>query len=208
MRDTSRTTSAPPEQLSSPRTEDSCGPVSSAAQRRSQARGRTADQHSHQVRGRFRYKSGTSRATRHCPTLTNITRRSCRPPASLTLRPWSAFSQLRYISKRSPVHTKHALAGRADLRDGRHKRQACSSRGSGVWHSADLPEGYHAAPRGQAWEARPVVGRDAAPGEPRGRAKPGRRDAARLPAFKIISGCRLSEASGWWTDQDQAVSRP
>jgi hypothetical protein len=32
--------------------------------------------------------------------------------------------QRRYISKRSPVHTKHALAGRAGLRDGRHQRQA------------------------------------------------------------------------------------
>jgi hypothetical protein len=57
-----------------------------------------------------------------------------------------------------------------------------------VWHPADLPEGYHAAPRGQAWQPRPAVGRDAAPGEPRGRAMPGRRDATRLPAFKIVNG--------------------
>jgi hypothetical protein len=62
-----------------------------------------------------------------------------------------------------------------------------------VWHPVDLPEGYHTAPRGQAWRARPAVGRDAAPGEPRGRAMPGRRDATQLPACKIVSGCRASE---------------
>ena len=42
--------------------------------------------------------------------------------------------------------------------------------GSGVWHPADLPEGYHAAPRGHAWQARPAVSGDGAPGAPRGRA--------------------------------------
>lgn len=44
--------------------------------------------------------------------------------------------------------------------------------GGWVWHPTDLPEGYHAAPRGQARQARPVVDRDAAPGEQRGRATP------------------------------------
>ena len=29
---------------------------------------------------------------------------------------------------------------------------------------SDLPEGYHAVPRGQAWHARPTVSRDVAPG--------------------------------------------
>jgi hypothetical protein len=37
---------------------------------------------------------------------------------------------------------------------------------------------------------------------------PGRRDATRRPTCKIINGCRAPEASRWWTDQDQAVSRP
>jgi hypothetical protein len=45
--------------------------------------------------------------------------------------------------------------------------------------------GYHAAPRGHAWQARPAVGTNGAPGAPRGRAMPGRRDAPRLPACKI-----------------------
>jgi hypothetical protein len=42
--------------------------------------------------------------------------------------------------------------------------------GGGVWHPADLPEGYHTAPRGHAWPARVAESRDGAPGEPRGRA--------------------------------------
>jgi hypothetical protein len=46
-----------------------------------------------------------------------------------------------------------------------------------VWHPIDLPEGYHPVPRGQAWQARPTVGEDVAPGAPGGRAAPGRRDA-------------------------------
>jgi hypothetical protein len=46
------------------------------------------------------------------------------------LRPWSAFSLPRYISKHSTTQTQHALAGRADLRDGRHQRQ---SRRGGGW---------------------------------------------------------------------------
>lgn len=59
-----------------------------------------------------------------------------------------------------------------------------------VWHPADLPQGYHTAPRGHAWQSPPAVGRGGAPREPRGRATPGGRDATRLPARKIISGCR------------------
>jgi hypothetical protein len=48
-----------------------------------------------------------------------------------------------------------------------------------------LPEGYHAVPRGQAWEAQPVDGRNVAPGAPRGRAVPGRRDTTQTQACKI-----------------------
>jgi hypothetical protein len=60
--------------------------------------------------------------------------------------------------------TKHALAGQADRRDGRHKHQAQLGRGARVRHPTDLPKGYHAASRGQAWQPQPAVGRDAAPG--------------------------------------------
>ncbi len=35
--------------------------------------------------------------------------------------------------------------------------------GGGVWHPADLPEGYHAAPRRQAWTSRPRVGKEMLP---------------------------------------------
>jgi hypothetical protein len=54
-----------------------------------------------------------------------------------------------------------------------------------VCHPINLPEGYHTVPRGQAWEAQPVVGRNIAPGAPRGRAAPGRRDTTRTLACKI-----------------------
>ena len=27
-----------------------------------------------------------------------------------------------------------------------------------VWHPIDLPDGYHAVPRGQAWQAQPTEG--------------------------------------------------
>ena len=50
----------------------------------------------------------------------------------------------------------------------------------GVRHPVDLPEGYHTAPRAQAWQAKRAVGVEAAPGAPRGRADC-RRDAARAP---------------------------
>ena len=55
-----------------------------------------------------------------------------------------------------------------------------------MWHPADLPKGYHAAPRGQAWQPRPAVTRDIAPRAPRGRAAPGRQDAPLIPACKIV----------------------
>lgn len=46
---------------------------------------------------------------------------------------------------------------------GRHRRQAPARWVGWVRHPADLPEGYHAAPRRQAWQPRPAVSRDAAP---------------------------------------------
>jgi hypothetical protein len=55
--------------------------------------------------------------------------------------------------------------------------RASSPAGGEVWHPIDLPEGYHPVPRGQAWQARPTVGEDVAPGAPGGRAAPGRGDA-------------------------------
>ncbi len=64
--------------------------------------------------------------------------------------------------------------------------QARHGRGCGVWHPVGLPKGYHVVPQGQAWQARPAVERDVAPGVPRGRAAPGRRDATQPPACKII----------------------
>ena len=58
---------------------------------------------------------------------------------------------------------------------------------AGWGHPADLPKGYHAAPRGHAWQAHPAVSSNGAPGAPRGRAMPDRRDATQLPTCKIIN---------------------
>ncbi|MGI8515139.1 MAG: hypothetical protein ACR2NT_08335 [Acidimicrobiia bacterium] len=55
--------------------------------------------------------------------------------------------------------------------------------GAGARHLPDLPEGYHTAPRAQAWQDRPAVGWHAAPRVPRGRALPGRGDGASGPAW-------------------------
>src|SRR5690606_13666315 len=46
-------------------------------------------------------------------------------------------------------------------------------------HPDDLPEGYHAASRGQAWRRRPPAPRQVAPLTQRDRATPGRRDGTR-----------------------------
>ncbi len=62
-----------------------------------------------------------------------------------------------------------------------------------VWHPVDLPQGYHTAPRGQSYASSSPVTSRAAPGAPRGRATPGRRDATRAPACKIIRGRRAAE---------------
>ena len=68
--------------------------------------------------------------------------------------------------------TTNALAGRADFRDG------------GVRHPVGLPEGYHTASRGpELCDVGRRLPRRLAPGPPRGRALPGRRDDARAPAW-------------------------
>ena len=68
--------------------------------------------------------------------------------------------------------TTNALAGRADFRDG----------GGCVIPSAS-PRATTRRPGGRALRRRPAVASKAAPGPPRGRALPGRRDDARAPAW-------------------------
>jgi hypothetical protein len=103
-------------------------PQLSGTQLYPQARGRMADQRSHRrdhVRSaggpvEIRYKP------RHPtpPTVDQRHRRSRRPPALPTAKAWSAFSQRRYIKQTQRRPPKRALAGRAGLQDGQHKRQA------------------------------------------------------------------------------------
>jgi len=60
----------------------------------------------------------------------------------------------------------------------------------GERHPVDLPEGYHAAPRAQAWQGRRRLGQQAAPGVRRGRATPGLRDAAGLSCRRGPAGVK------------------
>jgi hypothetical protein len=60
-----------------------------------------------------------------------------------------------------------------------------------VWHPIDLPEGYHPVPRGQAWQARPAVEQDVAPGPPGGRAAPGRRDATQAQHARSVIAAEI-----------------
>ena len=57
-----------------------------------------------------------------------------------------------------PGTGQSALAGRAGLGDGVVVRQVRWVVGAGARHLPDLPEGYHAAPRAQAWQDRPGGG--------------------------------------------------
>jgi hypothetical protein len=75
----------------------------------------------------------------------------------------------------------------ADLRDDRLQARARLDRmraGCGI--PSTSPRGYHTTTRGQRDTRPPPVASRAAPGSPRGRATPGRRDATRVPASKII----------------------
>ena len=78
---------------------------------------------------------------------------------------------------RDPLHLecKSALAGQADLRDGRERGTPPTS-----------PTGYHTPSRGQSCAVRPPIASRAAPGPTRGRAAPDRRDAA--PAWVRFGG--------------------
>jgi hypothetical protein len=62
-----------------------------------------------------------------------------------------------------------------------------------VWPPVDLPMGYHTAPREQSNTRPSLVASRAAPGTPRGQAKPGRREATRAPARKIIRDGQAAE---------------
>jgi hypothetical protein len=105
-----------------------------------------------------------------------------------------ALSQRRYISDRSAAQPNHALAGRADLRDGQPRELLLQGWVGRVWHPIDLPEGYHTPARGQSRTVHASVPSRAAPGLACGRAAPGRRDATRGPARKIVG-----DQSFWWS---------
>ncbi len=63
---------------------------------------------------------------------------------------WPAFSQRRYISYRSANQSKHALAGRADLRDGRPQSRAALGGVTGCGIPSISPRATTRRPGGRA----------------------------------------------------------
>ena len=66
-----------------------------------------------------------------------------------------------------------------------HKNRCGWAWAGRVWHPAGLPKGYHTTAQGQSHMTHAPVPPRAAPGPPRGRAAPGRRDAPRATTCKI-----------------------
>jgi hypothetical protein len=89
---------------------------------------------------------------------------------SRALRPWSAFCQLRYITKRSMISANMPSPGGQISGIAGTSFKPGSGGGGRVWYPVNLPQGYHAAPQGQSSPRRPPVASRAAPGAPRGRA--------------------------------------
>lgn len=79
-----------------------------------------------------------------------------------------------------------ALAGRADLRDSQPLELLRLGQVGRVWHPSASLQGYHTPARGQSHARHAPVPSRAAPGPPRGRAPPGRRDATRSPVSKMV----------------------
>jgi hypothetical protein len=107
-----------------------------------------------------RYKLGTSRTTQYQLTSTNINQHLRRRPAVP-----NAEALVRVLPAALHQQTHHRPRKTCPRRAGRSPgwpTQASSPLpglewGDWVGHPVDLPKGYHALPRGQAWQARPVV---------------------------------------------------
>jgi hypothetical protein len=93
----------------------------------------------------------------------SVVRRVCRPPAVPTTK--ALIDVLPVALHRQTQHDQdnHALAGRAVSGIAVYKHGGTRPRVDRVWHPADSPKDYHALPRGQAWQARPVVGKGCCP---------------------------------------------
>jgi hypothetical protein len=142
--------------------------------------------------GAVPHKSGTNRTTRRHPMSTSVT---------------PTFPQA--IGRPDHQGSGHGSTSRATSANAAWAPKTCPRRAGRppgwppperkrpvvdrVWHPADLPHGYRAATRGQSYPRPSPITSRAAPGPPHGRAPPGRRDATRLPARKIIRACRLAE---------------
>ena len=100
--------------------------------------------------GTNRVQTTSPNTSQRQPISTNISaaHRSSRP-----LKPWSASSQRRYISQRNATQPKHALAGRAGLRDARPPARAGLGRcGQGVGSRRPPPGLPRGAPGAEPYE--------------------------------------------------------
>jgi hypothetical protein len=129
-------------------------------------------------------RSGRNNAHQRDTTLTND--EYLRWSAPLPSRgPQSCLVSQKILS----IYKERALAGRADLRDDQPPELLRPGLGGRVWHSLDLPEGYHTPARWQSQTTHvPVLSR-AAPGLPCGRASPDR-------SATTATWCRSVAATG------------
>jgi hypothetical protein len=98
-----------------------------------------------------RYKLGTNRITQHHPTLTNINRHLRRPRAVLDAKALVRIFPAALHQQTQPDPTKTMPSPGGQTSGMASYEHCCGRAGVGrVGHPADLPEGYHALPQGQA----------------------------------------------------------
>jgi hypothetical protein len=126
-----------------------------------------------------------NRTTRHQPMSTNINRHLRRPPAVP-----NAEALARILSAALHQQTQHSPTTPCPHRAGRPPgwpgtRIAAAGPGrAGCGIPPASPKGYHTTAQGQSHMMHAPVPSRAAPGPPRGRVAPGRRDATRAPTCK------------------------
>ena len=129
-----------------------------------------------------------SRPTRHHPTSTNITRRSCRQPAVPTIKilagvlPGAQHQQTHCNPQANMPSPGGQISGMASYEN---RCGWVGPGGAGYDILSTSLEGYYTATRGQSRITHVPVSSRAAPGLPCSRAVPDRRDAIRVPACKI-----------------------
>jgi hypothetical protein len=121
-------------------------------------------------------------ATQPRPTSPDVP--ACHRPSPPS-RPWPAFAQPRYTSKRSAAQPNNALAGRASLQDGRPPARAEPGQ---VWTGCGIPSTPRGLPHGDQGQSYPEAVAGRVEGFPRVAARSG---SARmlLCCVKLLDKC-------------------